>query len=934
MDKLTPAERDLLERIKEKEELRPFFFRKAKGLKWFNQLEVAGYFSPEQNPRPVPAKEEGYVSVPFWPAAEYLVSTSPELLSVENREYAEKFIDVIRVVTKYAIDNCYSNYRTWWHFSKIVQNIPPDLVRVEDIVYVDYWLSDPYDRGLTAEIIGEKWLIALLESGDAHCKLLSGKLLDSIYTLEFHEREPGSVNRKELMLRFNSWHAKKINKRVAAKAGTVLGADAVQLFESRLETILSKENNDKWSSLWRSAIENHDQNHSADDAGDVIVEAYRDSLLAYIEAEPDSSLKYIEEMLKSNFETVRRVAVYAIDQRFRFMSTCVDYVISKEYFNSNYRHEIWHLLRNHYQELGPEQKRSVLIIINDLTEMEESGQISEGATAYKRATWFSAIKDFDDEVALYYRQNVEKAGAEPKNPDFSSYMTVGSVDYKSPMPVEEILSLEIDQLLKELSSVRDQGSFREPSFKGLVNAFQQAVKAEPLRFYKLLHNFNEIDLPFVYAIIEAYHTLWTEKAQLPWDEIWDFLLRFCRDIVMNDLFWSPENAKERSSFVANRYWIVGAIGRLIEAGTKSDEHAFNEKLLGEAENVLLTLLDRENGEEFKLDTDAVSLSINSPRGRCIEAMINMTLRSCRLSDKRSGTHVETWNHFQPVYDAELGRAETGEYEFATLVSNYLPNFMYMSNDWVFENLDRIFDQSNYQKWLCAMQGYAYVGSVYEGIYKHLKERGHLIKVLDDDNIKERVNEKVIQNIVVAYLNNFETLDDGLIRQLLQRGKQSELSQLIWFLWTLRKDGDDNIKAKVFELWPLILDVIDTSIREGRLLASKLCDWTSFVDEVNDKNMPLILAVAPFAEEDYNSYDLLKSIARISERQPNEAYEIWLRLLEGAKPDFPEEAIREALSNLIRVGQDGQRMAKKIVSEYLKGGNEQPSLWLREIMEAK
>lgn len=932
MIKLTVAERDLLERIKEKEELRPLFFRKAKGLKWFYPLKEAGYFSPEQNPRAVPAKEEGYVSIPFWPATEYLVSTSPVLLSAENRAYAEKFIEIIRDVTRYAIDNGYSNYRTWWHFSKIVQNIPPDLVKVEDIAYVDYWLIDPFDRSLTAGEIGEKWLNALLDNGDAHCKLLSGKLLDTIYTLESHKFEPGSGVRRELMLRISSWYAKKINEKVAGKAGKILGADAVQLFQSRFESILRKENNDKWSCIWRSAIEDHDQNHGADNSEDIMIEAFRDSLLGYIGSEQDSSLKYIEELLNSNFETVRRVAIYAIDRRFIYLSACANYVISKEFFSSNYRHELWHLLKNHYKDFGLDLQQRALDIISGLEEKDDGGQISEGATAYQRAIWLSAISGFNEEVSLLYHQNVEKAGAEPEHPYFSSYMTVGGVDYSSPIPVEEILSLEIDELLKQLSTIKDQGSFREPSFNGLVKALQQAVKAEPLRYYPLLHKFTETDLPYVNSIIEAYQELWTEKAQLPWDEIWYFLLRFCHDIVKQDRFWSSENAKERASFVANRYWVVGSIGRLIESGTKSDEHAFNEKLLDDAETVLLILLDKETGAEFKVDTDSVSLAINSARGRCIEALINLTLRSCRLSDNRSGTHAETWNHFQPVYDTELSRAEIGEYEFATLVSNYLPNFMYMSNEWVKNNLDRIFDQSNYQKWICAMQGYAYVGSVYEGIYKHLKEGGHLIKVLDDENIKERVNEKVIQNIAVAYINNFETLEDGLIKQLLLRGKQSELSHLIWFLWTLRKDGDVHIKIKVFELWPLILEVIDTSNRDGRLLASKLCGWVSFVDEVNEKNRGLILAVAPFSEENYNSHDLLKSIARISEEQPNEAYEIWLRLLIGGKPDFPEEAIREALTNLSRIGPDGLRMAKNIVSEYLKDGNERPSQWLREVVE--
>ena len=113
------------------------------------------------------------------------------------------------------------------------------------------------------------------------------------------------------------------------------------------------------------------------------------------------------------------------------------------------------------------------------------------------------------------------------------------------------------------------------------------------------------------------------------------------------------------------------------------------------------LLSREKGSEFDLDKDAVSISINSPRGHCIEALINMTLRSCRLSDKNNKKdHSEVWTHFQQYYDAELGRADSKnpEYEFATLVTNYLPNFLYMSKEWVLGNLHRIFDQGHHLKY--------------------------------------------------------------------------------------------------------------------------------------------------------------------------------------------------------------------------------------------
>jgi hypothetical protein len=134
----------------------------------------------------------------------------------------------------------------------------------------------------------------------------------------------------------------------------------------------------------------------------------------------------------------------------------------------------------------------------------------------------------------------------------------------------------------------------------------------------------------------------------------------------------------------------------------------------------------------------------------------------------------------------------------------------MSKDWTISNLGHIFDLTNYQKWLCAMHGYAYVGTVYEEVYKYLNVDGHFVRALDDRYLGDRVKEKIVQNIGVAYLNNFDKLLDqkSLIYTLIQRAKREELSQLIWFMWTLRREGDERTKNKIFELWPAILGAID------------------------------------------------------------------------------------------------------------------------------
>ena len=444
--------------------------------------------------------------------------------------------------------------------------------------------------------------------------------------------------------------------------------------------------------------------------------------------------------------------------------------------------------------------------------------------------------------------------------------------------------------------------------------------------------FSHLDLAYVYEIIDAYRELWVENAPLPWNELWGHLLALCENVVRQERFWAPESAERRTHFVANRYWIVGVIARLIEIGTASD--AFPEKCLQQAEEILLIMLQRERGSEFKLDDDAVSVAINSPRGRCIEALIHLTLHACRSADKRGAGHVNTWNHFQPIYDAELTRAENNEYEAVTLVARYRPNFLWMSKDWVVTNFDKLFNTERYQKWLCAIQGYAHLNRVYDELYDYLKQNNHFIRTLDDEHINQKIRGKIVQNIAVMYLSDHETLEDktSLIIQLLERKRHPEIRELIWFLWTLRESGNAKIRGKVLELWPLIVKVIDTSTSEGKQLASNLCDWAVFIDEVDDINRPLILAVAPYADENHHSYELLENVARISERQPLEAHNIWRRMLENGLPGYPSEAIQRVLANLVKLGPDGIRKAKENVSEYIKGGNEEPFRLLTQLLD--
>ena len=91
-------------------------------------------------------------------------------------------------------------------------------------------------------------------------------------------------------------------------------------------------------------------------------------------------------------------------------------------------------------------------------------------------------------------------------------------------------------------------------------------------------------------------------------------------------------------------------------------------------------------------------------------------------------------------------------------------------------------------------------------------------------------------------------------------------------------------------------------------------------------------IAPHSDESHNSHELLKSISKISQEQPFEAHEIWMKMLEGSTRDYPEEAVRKIFTNLLKKGPEGLLKAKETESVYLKSGNDRPSIWLSEIRQ--
>ncbi|MBV1915971.1 MAG: hypothetical protein KUG72_11335 [Pseudomonadales bacterium] len=932
MSNLTILEQEALNRVGEKPELQAHFFSGIKKLKWFDEIFAQEFLNPSNNPRPQTTKNQ-YINIPSWPILDYLVATSELLQQPENRPYAKKFIRVIRETTSFAISEGFSNHRTWWQFSKIIRHIPTDLIVEEDFNLILFWLSDPYDKVLIGNELGI-WLKDMLANYiDGHqCLVLP--LMNVIFDIKSVESHY-SNDKHEAALSIDYYRAGKLVDAIAYRAGEVIGLDAISLFESKLQSALDIEDNDRWSVMWRPAIEDHEQNRSTDDAQAVMLKAVRESMTAFININIREAEPHLNELLLSESQIKRRIGIYIASTNFaNITDETKTNALNGNNFKDPYRHEIWWFLNRNFSNLSAINQAGVIATINNMNVKDDEGSVREQATAYKKSLWLSSIKDADARVQTLFQQAIDITGTEPDHPDFASYSTFGPANHESPIEVTELKQIlqNSEEFIRYLNAYDYIGHFDEPGLEGLVKTFGALITEIFEELPSYLPRFLDLKLHFIHEIYTVFSDAWANDRDVNWPLFWKAILDFSASLINNDGFWDRPTDQPQGAFVGNRHRVIRALGVLIESGCKNDAHTFPLACITPAKELLEQILTHQEGEEFSDTSDAVSVSINSPRGRCLEAYINLALHECRKKRPELNNHEDIWASYEPVFSRELLRKERHEYEFATLVANFLPNFRYLSEHWVDTNLASIFDVSSHQGWLCAVQGYSYVGRFDEKVYDYLKASGNFVRILDSEELKDRVEDRYIQLIVLGYYHEKEAIDDegSHISLLLERNIPEELSAVVWFIWNLDNDKGPRIKAIVNELFPALLQSIDLNTQAGRKLASRLCSWADFFDEFNDDEIGWLTTIASYAEEDFNTRHIMEALARLSETDPMKAYDIWMLVLQNRTYDYPDEPIKAIFKQLVNAGADGIRAAKEIAGRYHTLGTSSPLDWLNEI----
>ncbi len=220
-----------------------YFFKEVKSVEWFFPLKQKGHFSP------------GEASTRGWNILPYLERVSEQVQKPENEKYAEELLEIINNVTKYHIEHNreLDNDYIWWHFVKILLNVPNDKIvkylKDNEIDMGQDWIKgwiDSKDNTLSASDIGNKLLPKFLTKKSPDIEIAEG-IVRAITEIRWEslseERKKSYLETKDAEARtvVNPFWLVECFKKSAQKIGELCGENVIYGVADKLKGILKYE---------------------------------------------------------------------------------------------------------------------------------------------------------------------------------------------------------------------------------------------------------------------------------------------------------------------------------------------------------------------------------------------------------------------------------------------------------------------------------------------------------------------------------------------------------------------------------------------------------------------------------------------------------------------------------------------------------------------
>lgn len=856
---------------------------------FFDHLQAAGLFAASRPLGPQPASKPGSVWIPYWAPLDYLEACARHAKAQQDTKLAIKVLDVVRECSLAGNPDGSPrhNYFTSKKFAEILGLMPTALVQKSDIDLIPRWLLDPYDKGLVCSALDKGLMFELLKSSEPDDWDKAVNVLDHCTELvpDKGDDQPTTVVEDYWLKEFINNHSSRLGEKV--------GASATAVFMNRLTEIFGSGTRCTHGYLFRPAIEDHAQNHDWYGAENRFVEGLRDVLLSWTGANPDAAKDTVKLLLHAELEIARRIAIYVIHTRWSTLRDLLTEAMGPDLFRSGHLHELYQLLKTHFPEMPTEQQTAVLDAIDNIS----APKVAENPERHRRIVqrnWLSALEGKGNERASQWYAQLgsgdQRVGLSP-HPDFHSYMESSWGEGPSIYQPTELLAFaQSGDLVAVLNDFKQTDRWSGPTTRALVSALETAVAEQPSLFILNLPSILNAKRPFQYGILTGLKQAWNASAKstsdLDWNDAWDKILDFLSQLISPVQFWS-EKTEPDPDFCPSRDWIPPVVADLLRSGTRDDKHAYPPELFPKALVIIELLLESAESGSTPTD-DPMHMAINSPKGKAIEALFSHALRHCRVSDKTSGSHTETWASLQSIFSKELSKTSGKNFEFSTLAASYLANIQYLSETWLIDSIEKIFPKEFPDNFNSALGGFVYSEPT-KLTYRLLVNAGVIDTAVQSYEGKTQIKDRLIERIALAYLWGEETLESPRFAWWFQKSDIHALSAVSHYFWSISKQEITEAQVElIMQFWKKCIDVIHREDPSSDQLFSSLSRLACYVDSISATEETLLSAVAPYAHVGHNADWFIESLERLADANPQAVYRLLTVVLDTHDPIFDFE----------------------------------------------
>jgi hypothetical protein len=766
-----------------------YFFGRLPTKEWLTLLKEAGFF--DAPPKPQVDDENGTMRLIPWPRSQYLAraaSSSPtqvlevilDIPDTENTLVHSDLVDAALVMPQELAARFAEKEAAWLDAHESIDFLLPQKL---------------------AELVGH---------------LAKGKQVEAALTLARSllqilppKKAEGYAITSEPRARFDTWNYEQILQNqlptLAVMAGEKTVAMLCELLESAVRLYRQGLGPEDYSSLWRPAVEDNDQNRLSDPK-ELLVSAVRDAALQTIEAEQSRLPTIIEELKKRKWFIFQRMGIHILN----IFSKGSDALIAERLTDRTIFDQptLWHeyslLIQNHFADLSPENQHKILKWIDDGPDVDDlvagekrsthktpTREETERYVKHWQLSHLTPIRaSLPEEWKPRYRELTKEFG-EPERPEFL-VRSVARFGPTSPKKAQELKSLSVADIVQYLKEWRPSGGILAPSPEGLGRELTTVTSSDPIRFASDANSFRELDPTYVRSILSGF----TEavKNKLPF--AWATVLELCQWVVKQ-----PRTAGEQENISLE--FDVGwtqtrkTIARLLSKGFETGPSEIPFDLRNIVWQIIEPLTkdpdptpERERDYYDPQSLDPASLAINTVRGGAIHAVVHYSLWVKREFEKASGKAVgfESMPEVQEVLEAHLDPNIENTLAIRTIYGQYLPWLFLLDEHWTLSRLSAIFPSNESLRDFrdAAWETYLVYCRPYENVVNALREEyARALDRLDEPQVKWRhlaePRERLSEHLMILFWHGKLDLEDALLVHFFERAPDSLCGHALSFI---------------------------------------------------------------------------------------------------------------------------------------------------------